>query len=312
MGDVVDFETGSPDGGTATMIVSGLNAQTTISVMGSAFSITGIPLFSVFFLYTGAPPTHRQTYNVATTVADRNLTGVQAMVASEAYLTELQTAFAVTPAAGTGIVIARLVDAAGAPREGLGAGFLRVNGAAQTAYYLDADKQAAAVGTVTSTSGYVVFYDVAGPEVAITADMGASYTVTAPVSPVAANSVTLVDVTVEDGAQELPVNVSFAGDILPIFQRRGCQPCHSGNGIGRDLGDLTLDGAQQKIYQELTEEISPKGMTVRVNLAVPEMSLLLLLPGLPVDRHPNVTFASYDDPDYLLILVWIREGALMN
>lgn len=32
----------------------------------------------------------------------------------------------------------------------------------------------------------------------------------------------------------------------------------------------------------------------------------------PPDGHPNITFASPLDPDYLTILVWIREGAKDN
>ena len=50
----------------------------------------------------------------------------------------------------------------------------------------------------------------------------------------------------------------------------------------------------------------------RVNLADPPASLILRVPGLPVDRHPNVTFASDADPDFQLLLVWIQEGALEN
>ena len=44
------------------------------------------------------------------------------------------------------------------------------------------------------------------------------------------------------------------------------------------------------------------------------MSQLLTYPSRedPPDRHPNVTFTSPLDPDYLKILVWIREGAKDN
>ena len=44
------------------------------------------------------------------------------------------------------------------------------------------------------------------------------------------------------------------------------------------------------------------------------MSLVLTYPSRedPPDRHPNITFASPSDRDYLKILVWIREGAKNN
>jgi len=32
----------------------------------------------------------------------------------------------------------------------------------------------------------------------------------------------------------------------------------------------------------------------------------------PPDRHPNVTFAGPQDPDYVKLLAWIREGARNN
>ena len=112
----------------------------------------------------------------------------------------------------------------------------------------------------------------------------------------------------------LPTNVSFKNQIIPIFGAltdggRGCVACHSGNGEGRDRGGLTLNGGAKPLYDELKIE-DP----LRINLAMPEKSELLTLPSResPPDRHPNVTFTSARDPDYLKILVWIREGAKEN
>ena len=49
-------------------------------------------------------------------------------------------------------------------------------------------------------------------------------------------------------------------------------------------------------------------------VAAPETSLVLTMPSAedPPDAHPNVTFTGPRDPDYLKLLVWIREGALQN
>ena len=107
----------------------------------------------------------------------------------------------------------------------------------------------------------------------------------------------------------IPV-VSFATSVFPIFTNRGCVACHSGNGPGKELGGLKLDASPNAAYNELGVE-KPN---TRVQTAMPEMSLVLRYPSRedPPDRHPNITFTSAVDPDYLKILVWIREGARDN
>jgi hypothetical protein len=135
-----------------------------------------------------------------------------------------------------------------------------------------------------------------------------------PVSPVEAGSVTLAQIAAADGAPVLPRNVSFQNQILPIFRLvseggRGCTACHSGGGIGKDLGGLMLDAGANLTYKELVQE-DP----LRVQTAMPEKSQILTYPSreTPPDRHPNATFTGPLDPDYLKILVWIREGAKEN
>jgi hypothetical protein len=115
--------------------------------------------------------------------------------------------------------------------------------------------------------------------------------------------------TADGSAATLPSNVSFATQIMPIFDARGCVACHSGNGPGKDLGGLQLDGGTPKVYSELTVE-SP----LRVQRAAPEKSLVLTMPSAenPPDSHPNITFTGPEDADYLKLLVWIREGAKNN
>jgi hypothetical protein len=134
------------------------------------------------------------------------------------------------------------------------------------------------------------------------------------ISPVSAGTVTIARIIATKGAVVLPKDVSFRDQVVPIFGStanggRGCEACHSGNGPGKDLGGLTLDGSANLIYKELLEE-----RTTRVVLAMPETSLLLRMPSRedPPDRHPNITFTSALDPDYLKLLVWIREGAKDN
>ena len=105
----------------------------------------------------------------------------------------------------------------------------------------------------------------------------------------------------------LPTNVSFATTLFPMFTSRGCVACHSGNGPGKELGGLKLDGSANAAYKELVLE-KPN---TRVRTGDPESSLVLRYPSRedPPDRHPNITFASAGDPDYVTLLVWIEEGA---
>jgi len=315
-GTVVDFETGAPVAGGATISTAGLTPPPTVSVTGADFSITGVAPHSVFHLLSGAPPDHRSTYDAAVSVEDADVTGIEAAVVSEAFLTGLQTGFAVSPAPGTGVVLAHVVDDTGAPKAGVPASAFTLNGAAapHAPLFLDDAKKPSSTLKATSASGYVVFYDVPAGLTTFGAATGSGVGFEAASAPAAATTVTLIELVVTAGEVAIPTGVSFASDVVPIFSKRGCDQCHSGNSIGADLGELTLNGSAKLIHKELTEEISPNHMTTRVNLEDPPASLVLRMPSFedPPDAHPNATFASPTDPDYLTLLGWIKEGAKEN
>ena len=170
------------------------------------------------------------------------------------------------------------------------------------------------VATETSASGYMLFFDLTPGVVTMGPAQGSDTNVAMSDAPIAGTTVTLAQAVVGGEDPVLPENVSFANDVAPIFTRRGCQSCHDGGGIGKDQGDLHLNGAVEKMYREIVEEISPTHGVTRVDLAEPAASLLLTMPSRedPPDQHPNITFANALDPDYLTILVWIQEGALDN
>ena len=69
-----------------------------------------------------------------------------------------------------------------------------------------------------------------------------------------------------------------------------------------------------KLYKSLTQDLSPNFNITRVNLAMPDKSLVLTMPSYetPPDPHPNVIFTGPADPDYQTILIWIKEGAKNN
>jgi hypothetical protein len=311
-GDVYDFQTKSPIAGEAVITTSALSPPPTIEVSGSSFVIDGVLEYSAFQIVASAAPTHRATYNATTEVTTNDLDGVRAETVAEDMLAGLATAFGVTPNDSMGIVFMQLVDIDGNPKANVAASNIVLVGATGAApKFLDANLAPAPALGASSSSGWAVIYDVPPGVVTLGTAVNATATLAAPSSPVATGAVTLVRATVTDGGMPpmLPTNIPFANDVVPIFSARGCVGCHSGNGPGKDLGGLQLDGGVMKIYKELTEE-----EPARADPAMPEMSLVLTMPSAesPPDGHPNVTFTGPQDPDYIKILVWLREGAKNN
>jgi hypothetical protein len=315
-GTVVDFETGSPVAGSATLSATGLVPAPTISTTAAEFKIEGVAPYSTFYLLAGSPPTYRNTYNAATEVEASDVSGVEQAVVSETLLAKLEDAFGIKSAAGTGVMIALAVDEVGTPKAGVPAAAFTVNDAPppRPPSFLDAQLGPAPGMTATSASGYVIFYDIPAGSATIGAAMGSGYTIVGAQTPTAASVVSLVTLQVTAGDPVLPKNVSFSTQVVPIFNKRGCEVCHSGNSPGADLGNLSLNGSDNSIYKELTQELSKNFGIKRIDLMAPEKSLVLTMPSLedPPDPHPNVTFTGAADPDYLLLLSWIKEGAKQN
>ena len=248
-------------------------------------------------------------------MTDHSITDVNAYIVADAYLTKLRTAFAVTPQSGTATVFIRAQDATGAATTGIGAAALTVPGTGvKGPYFVDAKLQAAPSATATSASGYLVYFNVPAGQLVLGA--GTGYTVQSADTPVASDGVSLIAAVVAKGTATTPpaTNISFQQTVMPVFISRGCYNCHSGNGAGRRLGDLVLDGSAKQIYAALTSDLSPTYKTTRINPKDPPKSLVLTMPSLetPPDPHPTVVFASSADADYLKILTWIKEGAKFN
>jgi hypothetical protein len=307
-GTVVDFETGDAVEGAASVSTSGVIPAPLVTSQGATFTIEGVPDNSTFQVLASVSPTHRSTFGPSIDVLAENISGVEAPAVSETFLAGLATAFNVTPSAAKGVLLAQLVDEAGDPAAGIPGGQLVVAGNVDGPFFLDANLAPAPGATSSSASGYVVFFEVDAGVVELGQAVAPTVTLAMPASPVNAGTVTLARIVTTNGAPELPTNVSLANDIRPIFSGRGCIACHSGGGIGKDLGGLKLDGPANQVYSELMED------PTRINLLAPDQSLLLKMPSRedPPDTHPNVTFASASDPDYLKILVWIEEGARNN
>jgi hypothetical protein len=311
-GTVNDFQTGAPVDGIASVATTSLLPAPKISVEGATFTLEGVPENSAFQILASVAPTHRATYSQVIEAIDDDLDDVGVTTVSEQFLATLASGFGVTPSAAKGVLLLHLVDDAGNAKAGIsGSNLVLANATGATGpKFLDANLMPVANATTTSASGWAVFFEVPAGTIALGSAANATVTLEMASSPVGAATVTIADVKVKDGAPPaLPTNVSFQQTVFPIFSARGCVACHSGGGPGKDLGGLMLDGSANLAFKELTQENPLRAKTLD-----PEKSLLLTMPSAetPPDSHPNATFKGPQDPDYLKILVWLREGAKYN
>ncbi len=307
-GTVLDFETSQPIAGNPMVDTAGLNPPPKIVTNGAMFTLSDIPEISAFQVLANENPDYAPTYSPTILAVHSDVTGAKAYAVKTSFVSTLQTGFGVTPD-GKGILLLHLVGPDGTPKQNVAGANVIVTGASAP-HFLDATLHPS-TATSSSSSGWAVVFGVPEGTAQLGQAANATVTLSMDAEPIAAGTVTIAEVTVTDGAPPaLPTNVSFSQQVVPIFTNRGCVACHSGNGPGKALGNLQLDGGVPKVYSELTGPEDP----LRVQLAAPEKSLVLTMPSAeyPPDAHPNVTFTSSTDPDYEKILVWIREGAKNN
>ena len=99
---------------------------------------------------------------------------------------------------------------------------------------------------------------------------------------------------IETEAPVIPDTVSFATDIIPIFDR-GCDAsvCHGTGGVPPDL---TRDNAYDDLFAEN-----------QIDINTPENSILY------VKMAPGGSMNKYTEPgEPELVLKWIQQGALNN
>jgi hypothetical protein len=102
---------------------------------------------------------------------------------------------------------------------------------------------------------------------------------------------------------------SFNMDVMPVFMKTGCNSgsCH-GAARGKDGFRLSLFGFDPAgDYFRLTREMIGR----RVNLAIPEASLLMEKPTAKVPHSGGERFKP-DDPNYKTLIDWLHNGALAD
>ncbi len=111
------------------------------------------------------------------------------------------------------------------------------------------------------------------------------------------------DAPAADSADDVP---SFRGDIMPILFHAGCNvgTCH-GSARGKDGFMLSLFGYDPKgDYERIVSELIGR----RVNISIPEQSLLLLKATGDVEHTGGELFTK-ESGHYQTLLRWIAAGA---
>ncbi len=313
-GTVNDFTTQTVIEGVATIATQGLKPPPMIEVTGADYVLSEIPPASVFDILAGSPG-FINTYNAATTIDNEDVENKQLFIFPSAYPTEVAAAAGVTPTDATGIVIAKVLGGDGKVLAGVSADVFELPAGVQGPFFFDADRTVDPGLAETSASGLFVLFDVPVGLFRIASAPGQDLVVSMAEVPVevSTSTLTLADVRVTDKDEAgLPQDVSFANDVVPIFERRRCIACHvKGKGKNKNP-DGGLNLANGDIYKEITNPDAPE--LPRIDKNDPANSKLLTYPSRedPPDSHPNVTFTGPEDRDYQLILVWIQEGALDN
>lgn len=303
-GTAVDFLTGDAVEIGSVEVLGPTNAE--VSIDGSRFEVSNVLAFSVVHLLISAPG-YASTISEGVVIEedDAELTAV---VVERGYAEDLALTYGVD--AGSTLALVQALDENNVPREGLSGTVFGAVGAQPRFLdeFLDADP-----GRIETTGpSWLAFYGVPTGVLDLTAVV-APFVVRAPGAPIRSDTVTIIRAVVTEEELELPRGLSWKYEVFPILSARGCLQCHRKNEEGAVVGNLDLDKSNEA-HTALVFESSPVTGGPRVNLNNPMRSLVLTKPSLesPSDGHPNATFASPLDEDYLRVLGWITDGAPRN
>lgn len=315
-GAAKDYFTGSGLTG-ATLASEGMEpGLTTTSGDAGAYRLTPVPPGSVFFL-TATRTNYRPTRGLPIRVDATSVAVDQPMV-STADARRQYTTLGLTPTAATGVVFADLVRRNGTPLVDVPVtDIVLVDGADAPAglgpYVFGTLGDLVPNGTLAVTTNVngrsrIGILDVPPGtytlKVTYTAGSGGAMVDSVRVD-VTADGASL---TVVGGGEGMPApgSRSFTADVYPRLQTAangglGCANCHTTGGVA---AVLPYDLPAMMTYDAIMAR------TGVVDTTTPAMSKLLTKPLYeePPD-HPNATFLDMTDPDYLIILDWITQGA---
>ncbi len=282
------------------------------------FVLDDVPPGSVFYV-SAQRELYRLTRNLAVRVTEASVIADQ-LVVSAADTRRQYVSVGRTPTLGTAVVFAELRRNNGMPLEGVPlADIVLVDGLAAPVglgpFFFGANGDIVSNLTLATSTAFngrarVAFLDVPpGPvTLKVSTVNGMGLPVTEDV---------LVEVTA-DGASIAATGAmgmgpgmgarTFTADIYPRLQTAAngglaCANCHT---LGGPAAVLPYDLPVQMVYDAI--KLRPNV----INLLAPAESLFLTKP-LYEDppNHPNATFLDVTDPDYLIFLQWITQGAVL-
>ena len=310
-GVVADWKTGDIVAGATVNTVGITPGQTTIAGENGRFELESVPINGFVILEVVATG-YARTLSPAILIEDDNIEDVIARAVADADVTAFETGFAVTNSASNGAVLGRAETADGDTIDGVAAiEVLPPSAGYDGPFFLDVNGNPGA-DTETSGNGHFLFFNVSAGDASVAATAN-NLAFTTQATVVVAGAWSLVALPGDGpgvGGSPTPTPTgtpgpqSYATDIFPIFEARGC----TGSGCHRpptNGGGLRLNQSAAQIYA---------AVAARCNTADPDASLLLIKPlfeAAPNHAGGNI-FLTTQDPDYQKMLRWISDGAMQN
>ncbi len=303
----------------------------TFSDANGDFTLDPVPAQGALILIVTPGDGHVTTISSTIWIGSESIEALFVPVLSSVDALTFGQNFAVQQTSG-GAILGLVLDSAQNPLSGISD--LRIlpdTMSHSSAFYLSQSRQPAPSASATSSAGGFVFLNVTTSNLVVQVADPAGDVFSTVGTIVRPGAWTLVDLAAEpppppgeetptptetpggdddddDGSTE-PV-VDFVTQVYPIFgpMDRNCASCHKGGQPGDQVGKLKLNENAGKVCTELTVEVSPRSLVIRVDKIDPPASLILTKPlGT---GHPNIQFVSTEDPDYRMILRWIEQGAV--
>jgi hypothetical protein len=325
-GKTVDYFTAAPLD-TVTLATEGMTPAASGSSDATGNYELRVPPGSVFYA-SATRANYRPTRSAPIRVTDQSLLATDLTLVSVNDSRRQYTSLGLTPTAGRAVLFGLLLRNNGTPLEGIPLADITLVDAQQAPagvgpYFFGANgdlvsNATLAVSTAFGGKARVGFLDVPPGtytlKVKYTAGGGGGggtteiRTYEIPVEAVA-DGATLAQSGGGDDDMTPPAGArTFTTDVYPRLQKAangglGCANCHTNGGVA---------GAVLQFDLPVTEAFAAIGMRPGVvNPAATAAQSLLLTKPLYEDppNHPNATFLTTLDPDYIVILEWIQQGA---
>lgn len=327
-GNVVDFRTGTPLGASTVKTDGAVNPANnqplTATTDGNGnYELDHVPSSGSYFpIVTRA--NYRATRNPAVTVAQETVSGSNLLAVSNPAHKALYNQVGMAEPSGKSVIVLDMLTNNGSEALDIDLADIHIvdnigQAVGGVTFLMDSNGTNPNItSSVDDTHGHarVAFINLTPGKYTITHPAGAQ--AVAVTINTFADGVVLASSADGSPATALSIqNPKFKTDIYPRLQSAtigglGCGDCHNNNNTQVPIvytDDVTT--TYNNIIAAGTAIIADP--TVDPTLATSRLLTMPLYeaPTVPKDGHPNVTFLDTNDPDYLIILKWLQNGAPM-